>query len=266
MKTTITTIALVLIATTTSFASLASSSGSFGGGYGVVLPTEPQISGEINQSMNFNGFHADLYASNESAWLHSWTDDETGQTYSHVHPQQSSGSFSFQIDQGFMGYNYLPGRPSTRINRWNDNGSVYIESMFKFILVDEVQSWINPPQASMGWSLGLNYNTNTSLRHEEFWPWDSEFPITTDNIDGYISFNFRDSLVEYAQFNISESEEWYNGEYRPAMVINAGFDIQYIGSQNNLNTLNTMIPLSVVPEPATLAILGLGGIFLRRVK
>jgi hypothetical protein len=232
--------------------------------FGGILPTGPQASGEIRQNMELNGFSAALYASNSPESQHSWTDSETGEVYYYTSYKQSYGNFLFNMDQGFMNKNYLPMDQSTRIHRWDDDGRFYIEASFKLIFVDEVQNWINPPQASMGWNLfEINYNINTSLQHQENWSWETESSTMTNNIQGNSSFYFQDSEVTFANIYISKAQEWYEGKYLPGMRINAAFDVQYMGSQENLNILNSAIELIPVPEPTTIAILSLGGLFFR---
>ncbi|MEK6935899.1 MAG: PEP-CTERM sorting domain-containing protein [Nanoarchaeota archaeon] len=236
--------------------------------FGDILPTEPTISGEIQQSMNFEGFNANLYARNQSAWLHEWTDDKTGQTYSHVHEKESSGSLWFELNQGFMNQNYLPADIDLRISRWNDEGSFNIESSFTLLFADadKVQNWIAPPSGSMGWNLfGIRYDAGSSINHEEEYNYDDEF-IRTDNIHGSVNFSFVESEVQYARFSVDETSYWDNGAEHFGMRINTYFDIQYLGSQNNLENLNQMIPLSAIPEPATISVLALGGILLRVLR
>jgi len=266
MKNVITIIAVVLTLTLTSFAGIITEIPSSGGGGGSSsgLPTERQISGEIQQDLEFGKFDAHLYAYSSSAWEHTWTEDN-GQSYSHIHAQESSGNFWFNLDQEFMGKNYAPENQSTRFNRRDDKGSISIQTTFTIKVVDEIQNWINPPQSSMNYDFfSINFYTNTALRHEEIWSSEDYTSTQTDNLQGNTSFSFIDSIVEYANFNVYQTSEWDNGVSYSCMQINAWFDILYTGS--NLDALNSTIEPAPIPEPATLTIFALGSLLFRRKR
>lgn len=238
-----------------------SSGGGGGSSSASGLPTDMHVSSEINQHLSLPGFSADLWAGNEDEWLHEFTDYE-GNIYSHIHPQQSHGSFNFNLDQGFMGKFFLPTSPRMEINRWDNKGSFLIRATFTFLMTDQLVEWIQPPSINQSWNFGgLNYGTDLSLRHETFWQENGS--IETDNIQGSAGFWFENSKVDWANFNVGEYEYWWNDDILQGMQFNVYFDGIYLGDESQLATFNTMIS---TPEPCTLGLLALGSIMLIRRK
>jgi hypothetical protein len=233
-------------------------SGSGSGGY-----SDPIVSPEIRQEISLEGFNAHLHAENQEEWVHEWT-YEDGTTESHMHPKESNGNFDFYIEQGFMGRNFTPVQTNAEMRRYDKDGNFSIRASFDFIFT-EGSTWTAPPQANTNWDLfGISYGFHSSMEHDNEWILDEvagEWQSTeTENIRGEFGFWFLDSEVQYASFNIGDYTLWENGEEFEGMRIDASFNIKYLGDAGQLDDFNTLV--AEVPEPATLALLGIGAIAL----
>ena len=263
MKNLITIIAVVLTITLTSFADIIPIPSEGGGGGSGTIASAPS---SISQSIKLNGLNAGLNAENQPAETQTWTNEDTGEIYYYEYPKRSYGNAWFNLDQGFMGKSFVPVNAYTSLQRWDNEGNFSINSNFFVMITEEEMSWIEPGQTSISWDLfGVSYNIGISLRHDEEYVGHGDY-IQTNDLVGDMNFRFDNSETTWGHLNIESTDWWYNGGLHDAIAIRAYFDLHFTGSPEQLETLNARIPLTAIPEPATLTILTLGGLLLKRKK
>jgi hypothetical protein len=258
--------------------------GSGGGGGGSSDPApgeiepEPEIpdyfrEARIRHELDFiSGIDISLDASNSprTVWTHEHDD---GYVHSGVDEKRCNGSLWFNIEQGAEGFNFLPRTPEIEIRRRNDEGKFQVDFEFPFVLTQQdVSGWLEPPSGGIGWhdpfNTGLDFGSHISLEHQRDldWPggWDEEPVVTTtDDINGHASFWFELAEIYDARLWVDSSTHTIHDEDGITVFdifeINGSFDVLWTGPESSLPAFNEMFPM-VVPEPATMTLLGLGGL------
>ena len=202
-----------------------------------------------------------LDARNTDAHLETWIDRRTGEEHSHWKEKSGQGSVQLSLEKMVV-----PHRPKIEVSRWNYEGFLSVSIDLPFIYTDGFQNFTNVPNGGIVWDHGgLNFYTLSSVHKT------TEATLEGDIISQRIwangSFMFENAEVNHANLFLEDyhyydhsSEELYFG-----FVAIGHFDIMLTGGEEQIEMANMMFPL-VVPEPATISILGLGAIavFLRK--
>ena len=241
--------------------------GGSGGGSSIPVPVSPRIMASINVP----GFDAYASAGNEEVWFHSWVDKYTGKEEGHWHEKNAHGGIDFMLEQGAFGRHWLPLWSDIDIRRYDDQGHFGINGEFVLLAVDEKPEWQDLPSSNVNFNLfGLNYNVSALIRHDMHGYWDEEkqewYEVQTSDVRGHLWFNFENAEVTDARLSVSSHNHWYEEGRYDGMRIEGFFDVIYTGSPSVLETLNAVIPVTEIPEPATLMFLAVsaGALLFRR--
>jgi len=216
-----------------------------------------------NTYIDLGGFRAGLNTGNQPAGTDSWTDEDTGEVVTCNYPQSAYASSWFILEQGFSGKNFVPINNSTyQFCRLDDGGHFSVKVFSVMIITEEETDWIagNTELSLNLW--GINYSLNQSIYHEENYLGHGEWE-ETNNIQGNSYFYIANAEISSGGLNIQNADWWWQGKEYDAIQISSYIEGKFTGE---LQTFNAMVPLTTVPEPATITFLLLGGAMLKRRK